>query len=57
MRLTFLHLHMGTPGYTIIAHPSDVGIEATGNSLESAFKNAAHGLLSLLVEKGDVREV
>lgn len=44
-------------GFTLIDHPSDVGIEATGKSLEHAFKNAAEGLLSLIAERSEVREL
>ncbi len=34
--------------FQILEHPSDVGIEAYGNSLEELFENAAHGLFSLI---------
>jgi SHS2 domain-containing protein len=36
--------------YTILEHPSDVGIEATGNSLIEAFEQAAHGLISVILD-------
>jgi SHS2 domain-containing protein len=41
---------VGTPGYSIIEHPSDVGIEATGGSLREAFEQAAHGLIAVILE-------
>lgn len=43
--------------FTILEHPSDIGIEASGGSLETAFVNAAKGLVSLIVEEGDVKEL
>ena len=36
------------PRFQILEHPSDVGIEAYGNSLEELFENAALGLFSLI---------
>ena len=41
-------------GFAIIEHPSDVGIEAYGRSMEEAFQNAARGLLSLIVNPATV---
>lgn len=43
-------------GFTIIEHPSDVGIEARGASMKDAFGQAAYGLLSIIVERETVRE-
>ena len=41
-------------GFRILEHPSDVGIEATGASLNEAFENSARGLLSLIISKESV---
>lgn len=41
-------------GFTIIDHPSDVGIEAYGPTMAEAFTNAARGLFSLIVEPSTV---
>ena len=43
-------------GFTIIEHPSDVGIEARGASLKDAFVQAAYGLMSIIVERETVYE-
>lgn len=37
--------------WKIIEHPADVGIEATGKSLQEAFENAAYGLFSLIADR------
>ena len=39
-----------TRGYSIIDHPSDLGIEARGESLPEAFEEAAAGLMGLIVD-------
>ena len=49
-------------GYTILEHPSDIGIAAKGSSLAAAFQNAALGLMSVIldltsVEAKEVREL
>lgn len=36
--------------FTILDHPSDLGIEAWGESLSDAFRNAAIGLMSIIVD-------
>ena len=36
--------------FTILEHPSDVGIEATGDSLKDAFEQAAHALMAVILE-------
>lgn len=50
------------PGFSIIDHPSDVGIEARGNTLEEVFVFAASGLMSLILDSsalgaGETRKV
>ncbi len=37
-------------GYHILEHPSDMGIEAYGNSLKEVFEYAALGLVSIIVD-------
>jgi SHS2 domain-containing protein len=45
------------PGtYEIIAHPSDVGVEAAGSSAEEAFALAAEGMMSVIVDPASVEE-
>jgi SHS2 domain-containing protein len=41
-------------GFTIIEHPSDLGIEASGGSMEEAFAFAAEGLMSVIVDPSTV---
>ena len=41
-------------GYRILEHPADIGIEATGSDLKSAFKQAALGLISIIVDPASV---
>lgn len=41
--------------YTIIEHPSDLGIEARGRTMAEAFEEAARGMLSVLAECETVR--
>ncbi len=36
--------------FTPIDHPSDVGINVSGRSLEEVFENAAYGMLSLMAD-------
>ncbi|MFI5253085.1 MAG: archease [Bacteroidota bacterium] len=40
--------------FTIIDHPSDMGIEARGASLKEAFEQAAYGLLSIILDYSKV---
>jgi SHS2 domain-containing protein len=42
--------------FKYIDHPSDIGIEVEGKSLEGLFRNAAIAMLSLISEKEDVRK-
>ncbi len=44
-------------GFHIIEHPSDIGIEAYGNSLKEVFGYAASGLISIIVEPSSVDPV
>jgi len=41
-------------GYRILEHPADIGIEATGPDLKSAFQQAALGLISIIVDPASV---
>jgi SHS2 domain-containing protein len=41
-------------GYRLLEHPADVGIEARGHGLDEAFKYAALGLTSIIVEPASV---
>jgi SHS2 domain-containing protein len=36
------------PPFVILEHPSDLGIEAHGSSMEEMFRNAAHGFMSVV---------
>jgi SHS2 domain-containing protein len=38
------------PGFHILEHPADVGIEATGVDLKDAFRQAALGMVSVIVD-------
>ena len=42
------------PGYEILEHPADVGIEARGKTLSDAFAQAAEGLTSLMFDPASV---
>jgi SHS2 domain-containing protein len=44
------------PGYTILEHPADIGIEARGSSLKEAFQNAALGLVSIILDPSDIQQ-
>lgn len=39
------------PSFTILEHPSDMGIEARGATLAEAFRNAARGLMSIILDE------
>jgi SHS2 domain-containing protein len=43
-------------GHAIVEHPSDVGIEAWGETLGEAFVQAANGMLSIITERENIRE-
>ena len=50
------------PSFRIIEHPSDLGIEARGNTLEEVFVVAARGLMSVILDTsalgaGETRDV
>jgi SHS2 domain-containing protein len=44
-------------GYSIIDHPSDLGIEARGNSLSEAFEEAARALIAVIVDPSSVQTI
>jgi SHS2 domain-containing protein len=44
-------------GYTILDHPADLGLEATGPTLAAAFANAGLALMSVIVDPANVRPV
>lgn len=41
-------------GFRILEHPSDMGIEASGGDLGEAFRQAALGLISIVVDASSV---
>ncbi len=43
------------PGYTIVDHPSDIGIRAHGATAEEAFEEAGHALISIIADPASVR--
>ncbi len=50
------------PGFTILEHPADMGIEATGETLAQAFEQAASGMMSIIldvstIEKKETRSI
>ena len=45
------------PGYLILDHPADLGIEACGKTLAEAFEQAACGLTSVILDPASVRQV
>ena len=44
------------PGFSILEHPSDLGIEARGRTLEEAFEQAALGLMSIILDLSTAAE-
>jgi SHS2 domain-containing protein len=40
--------------FEILEHPSDLGIEAHGNSIQEVFRNAAQGLISVIAEASQI---
>ena len=38
------------PGFRILEHPADLGIEAHGSTLQEAFVSAAEGMMSVIVD-------
>lgn len=43
--------------FTILGHPSDLGIEATGGTMADAFASAAAGMMSVIVDPSTVNAV
>lgn len=43
--------------FTILDHPSDLGIEATGMTIADAFASAAAGMMSVIVDPSTVNAV
>jgi SHS2 domain-containing protein len=43
--------------YRIIEHPSDIGVEASAESMEEAFALAAEGMMSVIADPGTVAPV
>ncbi len=43
------------PGYSILSHPADIGIEAHGASLAEAFSTAAVALMSIILDLSAVQ--
>jgi SHS2 domain-containing protein len=43
------------PPFTILEHPADLGIEATGATLAEAFENAAAALMSIILDTSTVQ--
>jgi SHS2 domain-containing protein len=46
-----------TPGFTILDHPADLGIEACGQTLAESFEQAALGLMSVILDPETVELV
>jgi len=46
---------MISPGFTILDHPADLGIEACGRNLAESFEQAALGLISVILDPTTVR--
>lgn len=44
------------PGFTILEHPADMGIEATGETLAEAFEQAALGMMSIILDVSSVEK-
>jgi SHS2 domain-containing protein len=42
--------------FEIIEHTADVGIKATGNSLNETFENAAFGMFNIIVDVDGIKE-
>lgn len=42
------------PGYRILEHPADLGIEARGKSLAEAFEQAAEALVAILLDPSEI---
>ncbi len=46
------HVH---PGFRILEHPADLGIEGSGSTLAKAYEGCALGLVSIFVDPSSVR--
>lgn len=42
------------PPFEILEHPSDLGIEANGSSMQNIFRNAAQGLMSIITDESKI---
>ena len=42
------------PGYILLDHPSDIGIEAYGKNLKEAFEEAAFALISIILDTSNI---
>lgn len=45
------------PGYVILDHPSDMGIEAYGKNLSEAFEEAAAALISIILDASSIESI
>ncbi len=45
------------PGYVILDHPADLGIEAYGNNLNEAFQEAAIALTSIILDASSIEPI
>ena len=43
-----------SPGFSLIDHPADLGVEARGDTLAEAFEQAATGLMSVILDLSSV---
>jgi SHS2 domain-containing protein len=41
--------------WTILEHPSDIGVEACGETLKEAFQSAAEGMMAVILDLSTVR--
>ena len=48
---------MISPGFTILDHPADLGIEAYGETLAESFEQAALGLISVILDPATVESL
>lgn len=45
------------PGFRLLDHPADLGIEARGKTLSQAFEQAATGLMSVILDLSSVQAI
>lgn len=43
------------PGFRVIEHPADIGLEARGRNFPEVFSNLGHGLMHLILDAASVR--